>query len=86
MKILFSSRAWDEYLDWQRTDKQVLKKINELLKEISRNPFQGIGKPEPLRHALSGFWARRIDQEHRIVYRVPNDTIEIAQLRHHYGK
>lgn len=86
MRVLFSTRAWDEYLDWQRTDKQMLRKVHELVKDISRDPFQGIGKPEPLRHALSGFWARRINQEHRIVYRVLDGSIEIAQMRHHYEK
>jgi len=84
MKILFSSQAWDEYQDWQRTDKQTLKKINELIRDIARSPYQGIGKPEPLKYALSGFWSRRITQEHRLVYRVESDVVEIAQLRYHY--
>jgi toxin YoeB len=84
MKILFSSQAWDEYQDWQRTDKQTLKKINELIRDIARNHHQGIGKPEPLKYALSGFWSRRITQEHRLVYRIEGDVIEIAQLRYHY--
>ena len=84
MKILFSSQAWDEYQDWQRTDKQTLKKINELIRDIARNQHQGIGKPEPLKYALSGFWSRRITQEHRLVYRIEGDVIEIAQLRYHY--
>ena len=84
MKILFSSQAWDEYQDWQRTDKQTLKKINELIRDIARSPYQGIGKPEPLKYALSGFWSRRITQEHRLVYRVESDVLEIVQLRYHY--
>lgn len=84
MKILFSTQAWQDYLHWQETDKKTVKKINELIKEIARSPFQGLGKPEPLKHAFSGFWSRRISQEHRIVYRVEGDVIEIAQLRYHY--
>lgn len=84
MKILFSSQAWDEYQEWMRTDKQTLKKINELIRDIARSPHQGIGKPEPLKYALSGFWSRRMTQEHRLVYRVEGDVVEIAQLRYHY--
>jgi len=84
MKLLFSTRAWEDYLYWQETDRKTVKKINELIKDIARSPFQGLGKPEPLKHALSGFWSRRISQEHRIVYRVEGDVIELAQLRYHY--
>jgi toxin YoeB len=84
MKILFSNQAWQDYLQWQETDKKTVKKINELIKDIARSPFQGLGKPEPLKHALSGFWSRRISHEHRIVYRVEDDVIELAQLRYHY--
>lgn len=84
MRILFSVHAWQDYLHWQETDKKTVRKINELIKEIARSPFQGLGKPEPLKHAFSGFWSRRISQEHRIVYRVEGDVIEIAQLRYHY--
>lgn len=84
MNVQFSSRAWEDYLYWQQFDKKVLKKINELLKDISRSPYEGIGKPEPLKHALSGFWSRRITDEHRLVYRVEGKTIQVAQVRYHY--
>jgi toxin YoeB len=84
MKLIFSENAWDDYLYWQRTDKKVLKRINQLISEIQRSPFEGIGKPEPLKHALSGYWSRRIDSEHRIVYRTADDAVFIAQLRYHY--
>ncbi|KGE02836.1 YoeB toxin protein [Pseudohaliea rubra DSM 19751] len=81
---MFSENAWADYLYWQRTDKKPLKRINTLIKEITRAPFEGIGKPEPLRHALSGYWSRRINDEHRIVYRIQDDALLIAQLRYHY--
>jgi toxin YoeB len=84
MKILFADKAWEDYLHWQANDRQVLKRINELIKDIQRNPHQGIGKPEPLRHALSGYWSRRITDEHRLVYRVESQTLLIAQARFHY--
>ena len=84
MKLIFSDHAWVDYLHWQRTDKKILRRINILIKEIKRNPFEGIGKPEPLKHALSGYWSRRINDEHRIVYKVSSDAIHIAQLRYHY--
>ena len=84
MNIQFSSRAWEDYVYWQQFDKKVLKKINDLLKEISRNPYEGIGKPEPLKHALSGYWSRRITDEHRLVYRVEGDFLKVAQVRYHY--
>ncbi len=84
MNIQFSSRGWDDYVYWQQFDKKILKKINELLKDISRNSYEGIGKPEPLKHALSGYWSRRITDEHRLVYRVEGDTVKIAQARYHY--
>lgn len=84
MKLVFSEQAWADYLEWQHTDPTVLKRINQLLREASRAPFQGIGKPEPLRHALQGWWSRRIDGEHRLVYKVVGDQLWIAQLRYHY--
>ncbi len=84
MKLLFSTQAWADYLHWQDTDKKTVKKINELIKDVVRNPYQGIGKPEPLKHAFRGFWSRRITEEHRMVYRIEGDVIEIAQLRYHY--
>jgi len=84
MNLTFAPKAWDSYLYWQKTDKAIVKRINTLIKEIQRNPFEGIGKPEPLKHALSGFWSRRINDEHRIVYKVTENNILIAQLRYHY--
>lgn len=84
MKLIFSAHAWEDYLYWQRTDKRVVKRINELIRAITREPFAGIGKPEPLRHGLSGYWLRRIDEEHRIVYKVSDDSLFIAQMRYHY--
>ena len=85
MKITFSSKAWENYLYWQSTDKKMLKRINTLIKDISRYPYEGLGKPEPLKHGLTGYWSRRINDEHRIVYKFQNNTIFIAQLRYHYG-
>jgi toxin YoeB len=84
MNIQFSSRGWEDYVYWQQFDKKILKRINELLKEISRSPYLGTGKPEPLKHALSGFWSRRITDEHRLVYRVEGDVVKVAQARFHY--
>jgi toxin YoeB len=84
MKLIFSSKAWDNYLYWQKTDKAMVKRINALIKEIQRNPFDGIGKPERLKHGLSGYWSRRINDEHRIVYKLTEDNLLIAQLRYHY--
>ena len=84
MKIIFSSQGWEDYLHWQQTDRKQLKRINELIKEITRTPFQGTGKPEPLRHALAGYWSRRINDEHRLVYKVEGDAVLIAQARYHY--
>jgi toxin YoeB len=84
MPIKFATRAWQDYLYWQETDRAVLKRIHVLIKDIERNPFSGIGKPEPLKHQLSGFWSRRIDDRHRLVYAIEADTIQIAQCRDHY--
>jgi toxin YoeB len=84
VKIIFSEHAWEDYLYWQRSDKKTLRRINILIKEIMRAPFQGMGKPEPLKHALSGYWSRRINDEHRIVYKITEEAIQIAQLRYHY--
>ena len=85
MKITFSSKAWDNYLYWQKTDKAMLKRINALINDIQCTPFEGIGKPEPLKHGLSGYWSRRINDEHRLVYKVIDNQIFIAQLRYHYS-
>lgn len=84
MDITFSTQAWEDYLYWNVTDKKIFKKINTLIKECQRTPFDGIGKPEPLKHELAGTWSRRIDREHRLVYRVKDGALEIAQCRHHY--
>ena len=84
MKLIFAEPAWQDYLYWQAQDKQMVQRINKLIQEIQRESFAGIGKPEPLKHALSGFWSRRINDEHRIVYKVENDSLLIAQLRYHY--
>lgn len=84
MKIIFAETAWEDYLHWQQTDKKILKRINHLIKDISRSPFDGIGDPEPLKHNWSGFWSRRITKEHRLVYAVENNSILIAQCRFHY--
>ncbi len=84
MKLIFSENAWEDYLYWQRTDKKILKRINELIKDIQRNKYEGVGKPEPLKHNLSGYWARRITNEHRLIYKIEKDRIMIAQLRYHY--
>ncbi|TXH17372.1 MAG: Txe/YoeB family addiction module toxin [Gammaproteobacteria bacterium] len=84
MKLIFAEEAWDDYLYWQKQDRRMVERINKLIAEIKRQPFEGIGKPEPLKHALSGFWSRRITDEHRIVYRVEGDALQIAQLRFHY--
>ena len=84
MKLFFSENAWDDYLYWQKTDRKILKRINTLIKDIQRSPFEGIGKPEPLKHGLSGYWSRRINDEHRLIYQVESDALLIAQLRYHY--
>ena len=84
MNLVFAPQAWEDYLDWQRSDPAVISRINLLIKEIMRSPYVGIGKPERLRHALQGFWSRRITAEHRIVYKKVVDQIWIVQLRNHY--
>jgi len=84
MKLVWSEASWDDYLSWQRLDKKILKKINALIKEIKRDPFEGIGKPEPLKHELSGCWSRRISDEHRLVYEVVDESIFIISCKYHY--
>ncbi len=84
MKYVFVDESWEDYLYWQQTDKKKLKRINDLLKDISRNPFEGIGKPEPLKHKYVGFWSRRIDDEHRLIYKYQENEILIAKCRFHY--
>ena len=84
MNLIFSENAWEDYLYWQREHRNTLTRINNLIKDIQRSPFQGIGKPEPLQHELAGYWSRRINRKDRIVYRVEDDSVYIAQLRFHY--
>ncbi len=86
MKIVFAEEAWEDYLHWQQPDKKMVRRIHELIKDTIRSPFKGIGKPEPLLHALKGFWSRRINEEHRMVYRVDGVSLHLAQLRFHYEK
>jgi toxin YoeB len=86
VRLIFSKRSWDQYLYWQQTDRQILKKLNRLIEECTRTPFAGIGKPEPLRDDFSGWWSRRIDGEHRLVYRVKDGDLEVAQCRYHYQR
>ena len=83
--IVFSEQAWQEYLSWQTEDKKTLRKINQLLQDISRNGYTGMGKPEALKHELSGYWSRRIDEKNRLVYRIIGDNIEVIQCKNHYG-
>jgi len=84
MKLVWSEKSWDDYLYWQKYDKKMLKKINTLIKEIKRTPFEGTGKPEPLKHELAGCWSRRIDHEHRLIYMVEDDAVMIVACRYHY--
>ena len=84
MNLSWSLHAWDDYLHWQRTDKRLLKRINNLIRDVIRDPVDGLGDPEPLRHNLSGYWSRRINREHRLVYKVENSTLIIVQCRYHY--
>jgi len=84
VKPTFSDEAWEDYLYWQEQDRRMVVRINRLIKETMREPFSGTGKPEPLKHALSGFWSRRINEEHRMVYKVEDGALLLAQLRYHY--
>lgn len=84
MNILFTDEAWEDYLYWQQYDKKLVKKINSLSKEMKRTPFEGTGKPEPLKHEMQGCWSRRVNQEHRIVYEVFDEQINIIACRYHY--
>ena len=84
-KIVFTEQAWQDYLYWQGQDKKTLKRINQLLQDISRNGYTGIGKPEPLKNDLTGYWSRRIDDVNRLVYRISDDVIEVLQCREHYN-
>jgi toxin YoeB len=84
VRLVFSDGAWGDYLYWQKHDRKMVERINSLIKAVMREPFSGVGKPEPLKHALSGYWSRRITDEHRMVYRVEDDALLLAQLRYHY--
>jgi toxin YoeB len=86
MKLLFSKNSWEDYISWQAEDKKMLKKINELIKDIQRSSHEGLGKPEPLKYDLTGLWSRRIDREHRLVYQVSGEDIFIYSCRFHYDK
>jgi toxin YoeB len=86
VKVTFSDDSWEDYLYWQVQDRRILKRVNQLIEDISRNENDGIGKPEPLRHEWAGWWSRRITQEHRLIYRVRDAGVEIAACRFHYGK
>ena len=84
MRLIFSEQAWEDYVHWQQTDQKMIRRIHELIKDTTRHPFEGIGKPEPLRYALAGYWSRRITDEHRFVYKSQGSDLLIAQLRYHY--
>ncbi len=86
MRIVFSKIAWEDYTSWLSEDKKMLRKINELIKDIQRNPFTGKGKPEPLKYDLAGLWSRRIDREHRLVYQVQDNEILVYSCKFHYGR
>lgn len=86
MKIIFSQNSWEDYVSWHSEDKKILKKINDLIKDIQRTSYEGLGKPEPLKYDLAGFWSRRIDREHRLVYQVIGNEILIYSCRYHYDK
>ena len=84
MRLVFSEHAWNDYLHWQATDRKQPRRVNSLIRDILRSPHEGIGKPEPLRHGLAGYWSRRIDTEHRLIYKVEGGAVLIAQCRQHY--
>ena len=84
MKIIWDNKAWEEYVEWQTIDRKIVKKINELIKDIQRNGNEGIGKPEPLQHELSGYWSRRIDDKNRLVYKISDTQITIVACANHY--
>jgi toxin YoeB len=86
VKVIFTKNSWEDYLTWQMEDKKILRKINELIRDIQRTPFKGKGKPEPLKYYLAGYWSRRIDREHRLVYRFLENNVVIYSCRYHYDK
>lgn len=84
LNLVFSDNAWEDYIYWQNNDRKIVQRINQIIKDVIRSPHTGIGKPEPLKHGLSGYWSRRINDEHRIVYKIDKINFYIAQLRYHY--
>mgnify|MGYP006435101823 CR=1 FL=1 len=84
MKIGFTEHSWSDYLYWQKTDKRMLRRINELIRDTMRSPFDGVGKPEPLKHQLQGCWSRRINEEHRLIYEISGEELRIISCRYHY--
>jgi toxin YoeB len=84
MIVSFATQAWEDYLYWQKMDKKILKRINNLIKDVKQSPFDGLGDPEPLKYNWSGYWSRRIDREHRLIYMVKNELLFITQCRYHY--
>jgi toxin YoeB len=86
VKVVFSARGWDDYLWWQQQDRKLLKRINQLILDVVRNGNEGIGKPEPLKHGFQGYWSRRINDEHRLVYKVVEDEVRVAACRYHYER
>lgn len=86
MNKIFSDKAWEAYTNWMNEDKKILKRINELIKDIDRNGYKGLGKPEALRHNLSGYWSRRINDEHRLIYSIDGENIFILSCKYHYNK
>ena len=86
MKVVFSTRGWDDYLWWQRQDRKLLNRINQLIQDVMRNGNEGIGKPEPLKHGFQGYWSRRINAEHRLIYKINDDEVRIAACRYHYER
>jgi toxin YoeB len=84
MKLIFVEESWEDYQYWQKTNKSILHRINQIIKDITKSPFEGIGKPEPLRYKYKGYWSRRIDQEHRLIYKISGDEVWIVKCRFHY--
>ena len=84
MKLIFADEPWEDYLHWQKQDKKIVERINKPIAEVIRDPFAGVRKPEPLKHALAGYWSRRINDEHRMVYKIDGGSLLLAQLRYHY--
>ena len=84
MRLIFEDQGWEDYTSWLRIDRKTLVRINKLIEDIRRDPFTGIGKPEPLKHGFQGYWSRRINDEHRLIYKIHEDEIRVAQCRYHY--